>query len=183
MQNITKNNTLNSTDLDNTLSKIQRGKVTLISGRPTSGKSTFARNLCERAAKNHELLILYFSMKMTAKELSALSQTSLSTWKKNDFHIDDSCGLSVQDIKEKARQFTSKTKKNALILIDYLQLIRIKNENQVDVEPNNILMKLEQLALELDCIVVVVNQLKKGESVNKNNLLPEPSFQVVSYNS
>ncbi|HEX9093130.1 MAG TPA: DnaB-like helicase C-terminal domain-containing protein, partial [Coriobacteriia bacterium] len=80
-----------------------------------------------------------------------------------DLHVDDTPGMSVLQLRAKARRLL-RDKPNGLIIVDYLQLMqpqRSRTENR-QVEIAEISRGLKILAKELDCPVVALSQLSRA---------------------
>tara|TARA_R110000782_G_scaffold257622_1_gene346918 strand:- start:43 stop:666 length:624 start_codon:yes stop_codon:yes gene_type:complete len=78
-------------------------------------------------------------------------------------HIDDSSGLSIDDIERKARQLKAKYGELDLIVVDYLQRIKINSSNMYQ-ELTNASNRLKDLFMELNCAGIVLAQLKKNST-------------------
>ena len=81
--------------------------------------------------------------------------------KSSKLHVDDSSGLSVDDIERKARQIKAKYGSLDLIVIDYIQRLKIDSGNMYS-ELTNASNRLKDLFMELGCAGIVLAQLKKN---------------------
>ena len=80
--------------------------------------------------------------------------------KNSKLHIDDSSGLGIEDIERKARQLKAKYGELDLIIVDYIQRMRVgDNQYQGYTEASN---RLKDLFMELDCTGIVLAQFKKN---------------------
>lgn len=176
-------------DLDKKTAGLQSGDLIIVAARPSMGKTTFAMNLCENAAMVEEKPVLIFSLEMPAEQimirmlasLSHVDQTKIRTgqlddedWarisstmgllleKKNMF-IDDSSGLTPIDVRSRARRLYREHGGLSMIMIDYLQLMRVPsiNENR-HLEIAEISRSLKALAKELHVPVVALSQLNRS---------------------
>jgi len=166
----------------------QAADLVVVGARPGMGKTSFIlKNLLEIALKGDAvgMFSLEMSIQQLATRLVAInSEFHLSQLFKKGFehdkyfltlnevvgameqlniHIDDSAGISIQQLQMKARMWKRKYNIKALF-VDYLQLMSgdSKNGNR-EQEISLISRKLKQLAKELDMPVIGLSQL--GRSV------------------
>jgi replicative DNA helicase len=151
--------------------------------------SALMANFAENAALGAEKAVALFSLEMSESELAQrfiASQASIkgddlrkgrvpaSRWgkimeasnrlAKSPLFIDDSSDLSVLDVRAKARRLLQQHPDGlALILIDYLQLMRGdgRTDNRVE-QIGQISRGLKTLARELDTPVIALSQLNRG---------------------
>lgn len=170
-------------ELDNKTDGLHRGDLIIIAGRPSMGKTAFVANVLENvAAGGHKAL--FCSIEMPQAQLAErfiaanghvryhnirTGRFDAADWPKmvtscqriNEFSlwIDDSCSLSLRDVKTKARRL----KKNGLdvLAIDYLQLMQMAGKNRVQ-EVGEISRGLKVLARELDITILALSQLSRG---------------------
>jgi replicative DNA helicase len=174
------------TDLDKRTSGLQKSDMIVVAARPGMGKTAFALNIAHKAALRADASVLIFSLEMSKEQLvnrlisleSHIDITRLrdgklggDEWERLDeavdslqktaIFIDDSPGISVMEMKNKARRLKTELGLD-LIIVDYLQLMsetgRIENRNQ---EIAVISRTLKQLAREMDCPVIVLSQLSR----------------------
>jgi len=86
---------------------------------------------------------------------------ALELVKKSKLHVDDSSGLSIDDIERKARQIKAKYGELDLIVIDYIQRLKIDSSKMYQ-ELTNASNRLKDLFMELGCAGIVLAQLKKN---------------------
>lgn len=191
-------------DFDQLTSGLQRGDLIVLAARPSMGKTALALNIAANvASKVKDGGILFFSLEMSTQELvlRLLSSESriglqkirkahiskeewhylidaadnISKWK---FIIDDTPGISVQEIRSKARRIVSR-EKVSIIIVDHLQLVAGTDSNKM--VPNRvqeisyISRNLKAIAKELDLPVVVLSQLSRAVEtrVDKHPLLSD----------
>ena len=176
-------------DLNKKTAGLQRSDLIIVAARPSMGKTTFAMNLCENAAMLQEKPVLIFSLEMPGEQimmrmlasLSRVDQTKIRTgqlddedWarisstmgilleKKNMF-IDDSSGLTPTEVRSRARRIFREHGGLSLIMIDYLQLMRVPalSDNRT-LEIAEISRSLKALAKELQVPVVALSQLNRS---------------------
>ena len=181
-------------DLDKMTSGLHGGEMIVIAARPSMGKTSLAMNIAEYAAIDLRLPVGVFSLEMTSESLvlrmlCSRSRVNMRSVREGflaerDFpkltgaagklanaplFIDDSSGLSILQLRAKARrmfqQFGIK-----LFIIDYLQLLnstsrRAENRQQ---EIADISSGIKSLAKELDVPVIVLSQLNRELERDKN---------------
>ncbi|ARC54359.1 replicative DNA helicase [Candidatus Riesia pediculicola] len=176
-------------DLDEKTAGLQNSDLIIIAARPSMGKTTFAMNLCEHVAMTEEKPVLIFSLEMPAHQimvrmlssLSRVEQTKIRTgrlkdedWsrisntiksliEKNNIYIDDSSGLTPTEIRSRARRIYRENSGLSLIMIDYLQLMKVPSiyENRT-LEIAEISRSLKSLAKELKIPIIALSQLNRS---------------------
>ncbi len=176
-------------DLDKKTSGLQRSDLIIVAARPSMGKTTFAMNLCENAMMMQDKPVLVFSLEMPAEQimmrmlasLSRVDQTKIRTaklddtdWvklqqtmqnlhKRDNLFIDDSSGLTPMELRTRARKLAREKGGIAMIMIDYLQLMRVPSlSDNRTLEIAEISRSLKALAKELQVPVVALSQLNRG---------------------
>lgn len=173
-------------DLDNKLAGFQDSNLIIFAARPGMGKTSFALNVAQHVAVNEGLAVGIFSLEMSQEELVdrlLVGQADIDAWKlktgrldDKDYDrlshamgqladaplfIDDTPGISISEIRTKARRLQSEQELK-LIIVDYLQLIRGRNlENRVQ-EVSEISQGLKNLARELKVPVFALSQLNRS---------------------
>lgn len=170
-------------DLDELLSGLNSGNLIIHAGRPGMGKSAFAINVANYVACDGPVYM--FSLEMQKNEIVQRSLSSLSTinlsdirkgrlsethWKrlenatnqlsKRNLNIDDRSGLHVDQLAMQCR-VAARKQKPALIVIDYLQLLRGEGQNRVQ-EIGYVSRALKTLAKELKTPVYCLAQLNRS---------------------
>jgi len=176
-------------DLDESTAGMQPSDLIIVAARPSMGKTTFAMNLVENALIGANRPVLVFSLEMPSDQivtrmlasLGKINQTRLRTgqleeddWprlttavnmlKDKPLYIDDTAGLSPNEMRTRARRIMREHGDIGLIMVDYLQLMQIKTGN-VDSrtqEISEISRSLKALAKELECPVVALSQLNRS---------------------
>jgi replicative DNA helicase len=172
-------------ELDEMLSGLQRGEMIILAARPSMGKTAFALNMAENmaAASNG---VAFFSLEMGKQQLvqrilcakggvdgQKLRKNMLSReeWrrimgaceglKNSPIFIDDTPGLTLLQMRSKARRMKEKHGIGAVV-IDYLQLMssgtRVESRQ---VEVSEISRGVKAMARELDVPVVCLSQLNR----------------------
>jgi len=172
-------------DIDNRLSGLQDSNLVILAARPSQGKTSLALNIMQYAALHQQQPVGFFSLESSREELVdrlLASQSGVDTWKittgnvsEEDLHkiadamgiladapmfIDDTPGLSVMEMRTKARRLQLEQGVR-LIVVDYLQLAISRNlENRVQ-EVSEISQGLKNIARELNCPVLALSQLSR----------------------
>ena len=173
-------------DLDKKLSGMQQSNLLILAARPSIGKTTLAMNIAEYVGINQKIPVGIFSLEMSQGQLVDLmlaSHSDVDAWKittgnlsEDDFEkistamatlaeapifIDDTPGISVMEIRTKARRLQLEHGLQ-LLIVDYLQLIKGRNiENRVQ-EVSEISQSLKNLARELNIPVLAISQLSRA---------------------
>ena len=182
------------TDLDKMTSGLHGGEMVVIAARPSMGKTSLAMNIAEYVSIEQRLPVGVFSLEMTSESLvlrmlCSRSRVNLRNVREGflaerDFpkltgaagklasaplFIDDSSGLSILQLRAKARRM-SQQYGIKLFVIDYLQLLhstarRAENRQQ---EIADISSGIKSLAKELNVPVIVLSQLNRELEREKN---------------
>src|SRR6267142_770190 len=175
------------TDLDKMTSGFHAGEMVVIAARPSMGKTSLAMNVAEHVAIDLKLPVGVFSLEMTSESLvlrmlCSRSRVNLRNVRdgflaERDFpkltlnagklagaplFIDDSSGLSILQLRAKARRMF-KQYGIKLFVIDYLQLLHSssrKADNRQK-EIADISGGIKALAKELNVPVIVLSQLNR----------------------
>jgi len=176
-------------DLDARTGGLQRSDLVIVAARPSMGKTTFAMNLVENALLGTEKPILVFSLEMPADQLisrmlSSLGRidqtrvrngqlqeddwpkltTAVNMLKNKPLYIDDQPGISPNEMRARARRIVREHGEIGMIMVDYLQLMSMKNgksEGRTQ-EISEISRSLKALAKEMECPVVALSQLNRS---------------------
>ncbi len=176
-------------DLDGKTAGMQPSDLIIVAARPSMGKTTFAMNLVENALMATNRPVLVFSLEMPADQLvtrmlsslGRIDQTRIRTGKLEDddwpklttavnmmrdkpLFIDDTAGISPNEMRTRARRIVREHGDLAMIMVDYLQLMRVKTGNIEGrtAEISEISRSLKALAKELECPVVALSQLNRS---------------------
>jgi replicative DNA helicase len=167
----------------------QASDLIIVAGRPSSGKTAFALSLAANAATHRArpTAVGIFSLEMSTRQLilrlmcaqGRLDAHALRTgrfpdaeWRrvamaageiaKAKIFIDDTPGLSILELRAKARRLRAEHDAG-LIIVDYLQLMQgPKNAENREKEISAISRSLKGLAKELDLPVIALSQLSRA---------------------
>lgn len=177
------------TELDYSTSGFHSSDLVLIAARPSMGKTAFALNIAEYMAVHDNRCVAIFSLEMPKEQLvnrliainshvdvariksGELSDIdwiniieSADTIGKSKLIIDDSSGITIQDIQAKCRKFKVESGLD-IVFIDYLQLVGSKQGKNSSASRQEIVAEisksLKSLARELDIPIVALSQLNR----------------------
>ena len=186
-------------DLDNMTAGLQRSDLIILAARPAMGKSTLVSNLAYSLATREQQAVLFFSLEMSKEQLTdrmLAEAAGVDAWNirtgnltDDDFekltnamgemaeapiYIDDTPGLSVLEMRTKARR-VAHNQPLGLIIVDYLQLMqgtaKSYGDNRVQ-EVSEISRGLKLIARELNVPVVALSQLSRSVE-SRNPQIPQ----------
>ena len=176
-------------ELDTMTSGLQPADLIVIAARPSMGKTSLALTLAQNAAIHAQAVVGVFSLEMSKESLvmrmlcsegrvdahrfrsGFLSREewarlagALGTLAETKIFIDDTPGISVLEMRAKARRLAAEQKKLDLIIVDYLQLMsgtsrRVESRQQ---EVSQISRELKGLAKELNVPLIALSQLSRA---------------------
>lgn len=174
-------------DVDNILSGMQASNLLILAARPGQGKTAFIVNISQHIAVVEKKPVGIFSLEMSQEELVdrlLVGQADVDAWRlktgklsENDFaklseamgiladapiYIDDTPGISVSQIRTKARRLQMEHKVS-IIIVDYLQLVDPGKHYDSRVQEVSVVSQaLKNLARELKVPVLAVSQLSRA---------------------
>jgi replicative DNA helicase len=187
-------------DLDGVLAGLQRSDLFILAARPSMGKTALSLNLAHNVATMAKQPVLIFSLEMGKEQLvdrllsmesgvdawalrtGNLSDTdferighAMGTLSEAPIYIDDTPGITVGDLRTKARR-EAHQHPLGLIIIDYLQLMSggskfSGSDNRVQ-EVSEISRGLKSVARELNVPVIALSQLSRSVE-NRNPQIPQ----------
>ena len=180
-------------EFDRMTSGLQESELIIIAARPSMGKTAWAINIAENAAVRGDKVVAVFSLEMSKSSLlrrmlasqalvnSRAIQTGmlmrddraklvqgLERLMESKIFIDDTPGITLAEMRAKARRLKQQHGKLDLIVIDYLQLMTgsaganqkgFENRTQ---EVSAISRGLKALAKEMKVPVVALSQLSRA---------------------
>jgi replicative DNA helicase len=177
------------TDLDEMTSGLQKADLIILAARPSMGKTSFAMNIAENAAIEDKKTVAMFSLEMSREALllrllcsrarvDSHKMRTGSLWREDmnkvvhameelahaPIFIDDTPGISLTEMRAKARRLKQSQGSVDLVIVDYLQLMsgggrRFENRTQ---EVSAISRGLKALAKELAVPVLALSQLSRA---------------------
>jgi replicative DNA helicase len=179
------------TDLDRMTGGLQPADLIVVAGRPSMGKTSFALNIAQYAAVAGDgettLPVGVFSLEMSKEQLAMRllsSEAEVEFFKIRSgglreeertslgraagklygapLYIDDTPALNILDLRARARRL-KKEHGLALLIVDYLQLMRGRTSNldRREQEISEISRSLKALAKELNVPVIAISQLNR----------------------
>lgn len=175
------------TDLDQQLAGLQPAELVIIAGRPAMGKSSFAFCAAENIALAQKSGVAIFSLEMSKESLVQRmlcaharidahavrsGMLSMSDWpnltksagklSEAPIFIDDTPGISILELRAKARRLKSRHNVG-LVILDYLQLMDESSSAENRQQEISVISRgLKALARELSVPVIAVSQLSRA---------------------
>jgi replicative DNA helicase len=179
-------------EFDRMTSGLQESELTIIAARPSMGKTAWAINIAENAAVRGGKVVAVFSLEMSKASLlrrmlasqalvnSKAIQTgmlmrddrskligALERLMESKMFIDDTPGITLAEMRAKARRLKQQHGSLDLIVIDYLQLMTGSTGSQKGFENRTqevsaISRGLKALAKEMKVPVVALSQLSRA---------------------
>ena len=182
------------TDFDSLTCGLQKGELIIIAARPSMGKTALAINIAENAAIHSKAVVAVFSLEMSKSSLLRRMlasqawvdqqklqkgflgredheklQKALEQLVESRIFIDDSAGITLAEMRARARRLKQTAGGLDLIVVDYLQLMSATPpgvgkkgyENRVQ-EVSAISRGLKAMAKDLEVPVVALSQLSRA---------------------
>jgi replicative DNA helicase len=176
--------------LDAYLGGLKRSDLLILAARPGLGKTSLAMTVARNAAVAQGARVAVFSLEMSGEQLAQRALAAESGVEQNrlllmghlredeerrvmdavgrlsglDIYIDDSAGLTVAEMRSRARRLSHERGLN-LIIVDYLQLMHSGlssgQENRVQ-EISYISRSLKGIARELNVPLIACSQLSRA---------------------
>lgn len=174
-------------DLDRMTSGLQPSDLILVAARPSMGKTAFTLNIAQNVGVRQHKTVAFFSLEMSQEQLvqrllcqiAHIDSQKLRTGQLNrdeewtrltdacdklyesPIYIDDTPGISVAEMRSKARRLKSEHGLD-LIIVDYLQLMQGRNAESRQQEISEISRSLKALARELKVPLIALSQLSRS---------------------
>ncbi len=190
------------TELDRVTSGWQNSDLIIVAARPAMGKTSFVLSLARNAAVEYNMPVAFFSLEMSSIQLvtrliSAEAQVNSEKLRSGNLrddemqqiisrvnrlaqapiYIDDTPGLSVFELRAKARRLKQQHDIK-LLIVDYLQLMTAggadSSGNRVQ-EISTISRSLKIIAKELEIPVIALSQLSRLVETRGGNKKPQLS--------
>jgi len=191
------------TEFDRMTSGLQESELIIIAARPSMGKTAWAINIAQNAGVHDGKVVAVFSLEMSKESLlrrmlasealvnSRKIQTgflpkedkgkllsALERLMESKLFIDDTPGITLAEMRAKARRLKQQEGRLDLIVIDYLQLMTGTNtsgkkgfENRTQ-EVSSISRGLKALAKEMRVPVIALSQLSRGSEQRTGDKKP-----------
>ena len=189
-------------EFDRMTSGLQDSELVIIAARPSMGKTAWAINIAQNAAVRDGRVVAVFSLEMSKESLlrrmlasealvnSRKIQTgflpredkgkllaALERLMESKMFIDDTPGITLAEMRAKARRLRQQEGRLDLIVIDYLQLMTGSKaqgkgfENRTQ-EVSAVSRGLKALAKEMKVPVVALSQLSRGSEQRTGDKKP-----------
>jgi replicative DNA helicase len=184
--------------LDSLTNGLPKGGLTILAGRPSAGKTTFALSISLSATKAKKV-VLFVSAEMADTQIvrNAIcnlgyidsnvvrsGQMNQHQWKlfidgaeatkDLPIHFDTTPSPTVRHIRNAVRRLDLRQERVDLVVVDYLHLLRPTSGETREQEVAAIGRELKQLAREFDVPVLALSQLNR-ESVTRKDQRPTMS--------
>ena len=190
---------LGMTDIDKAFGGFNNTDFIVVGGRPGTGKTMFSTTVTETVALKSKKPVMFFSLEMPIEQISqriafhragVSKEGLLGTNGKNQdaewgkvgeclkefstapIHINDKTALSIHQLRAEARRMHKKLGGLGVIVVDYLQKMKMTNPENMNQSVGEIATGLKNLAKELRCPVIALSQLSRKceERANKRPL-------------
>ncbi|HOV66044.1 MAG TPA: replicative DNA helicase, partial [Bacillota bacterium] len=173
-------------DLDSITSGFQPSDLIILAARPSVGKTSLGLNIARNIAIREDCSVAVFSLEMSREQVAQrllCSESAINSQKlRNGFlsddewrrlsiglgrlgeakiFIDDTPGISVMELRAKARRIKAEHGLG-LVVVDYLQLMRTRKQENRQQEISEISRSLKGLARELDVPIIAMSQLSRA---------------------
>lgn len=175
-------------DIDYKTGGLQKGDLIIIAGRPSMGKTSLAENIATHASLKERKTVLFFSMEMKEEKIINRMFSSIGLisnekfklgrvvdddWTKigeitsliaeSNLKIIDTPHAKASYIKTQCRKTKSEKGGLDLVVIDHLtEMWRPRTSKRESMEYEDNVRAMKRLALELDCPVILLQQLSRA---------------------
>ena len=176
--------------IDNAFGGFNNTDFIVVGGRPGMGKTMLSTTVTECVALHSKKPVLFFSLEMPIEQISqriayhrariskeqllgdsgpsssdvawAKLSNALLEFQQAPIHINDKTSLSVHQIRAEARRMHKQTGGLGVIIIDYLQKMKMTNPENMNQSVGEIATGLKNLAKELRGPVIALYQLNRN---------------------
>ncbi|MBC8946928.1 replicative DNA helicase [Xenorhabdus indica] len=178
-------------DIDRTFGGFNNTDFIVIGGRPGMGKTMMSTAITKAVSIGKKKPVMFFSLEMPKWQISEriafhhahvrkedlLGENNrehmmdeswgklahaLEDIKTSPIHINDKPSMTINEIRSEARRMHKKTGGLGLIIVDYLQKMKMTNPDNMNQSVGEIATGLKNLAKELKCPVVALAQLNRN---------------------
>ena len=177
-------------DVDHVFNGLQKSDLILVAARPAMGKTAFTLNIAQNVTMLYDKTVAFFSLEMGKEQLVGRILSSVAgvsseklrranmdpaDWEKfiaaadrmskSKLFIDDTPGLTVQDMRSKLRRLKVEHGLD-LVIVDYIQFMQGRNsgkgsENRQQ-EVSEISRNLKLIAREFNVPLIALSQLSRS---------------------
>ena len=176
--------------LDDVIAGLNKSDLIILAGRPGMGKTSFALNIARNVAVQQKRAVAFFSLEMTREQLALRilsSESGIDGHKLREgniaedewpsisdaanrlqaatMYLDETSNITVTEMKAKLRR----RKDIGLVVIDYLQLMNIKNTGNRAADVGELSRGLKIMAKELNVPVICLSQLNRTAEGRKEH--------------
>jgi replicative DNA helicase len=180
------------TEFDKWAQGLWRGWLFISAGRPSVGKTAIALQRIHGVAQQKQGVVLVWSQEMKRNSLkdrmlSAITSIPYQKIKMKNLNpseqaildraydnfeylpifMQDSSGVSIEEIRATAKQFKKKYGKIAMIVVDYLQIMNIpqtKGDTRA-LAIGRVTGQAKQLAMEMECCFMMLSQMTRNSEM------------------
>ncbi|MDC9598919.1 replicative DNA helicase [Xenorhabdus anantnagensis] len=178
-------------DIDRAFGGFNNTDFIVVGGRPGMGKTMMSTAITKSVSLKNKKPVLFFSLEMPKWQIServafhharvnkkdllgencsssmmdeawAKLAHALDDVKNSPIHINDKSSMSINEIRAEARRMHKKTGGLGVIIVDYLQKMKMTNPDNMNQSVGEIATGLKNLAKELKCPVVALAQLNRN---------------------
>ncbi|WP_426576311.1 replicative DNA helicase [Xenorhabdus stockiae] len=178
-------------DIDKAFGGFNNTDFIVIGGRPGTGKTLLSTAITKSVALKNRNPVMFFSMEMPTWQISEritfhhahirkedlLGENSskemmdeawgklghaLNDVQKSPIYINDKTSVSINEIRAEARRMHKQTGGLGVIIVDYLQIMKMSNPDNMNQSVGEIATGLKNLAKELKCPVIALAQLNRN---------------------
>ena len=194
-------------DLDKRLAGFDDEALIVLVGRPSMGKTLLAQDILANVGVTQNLPCMFFSMEMSDKQvyerfISGLANVSANKIRTADLddvdwhnisqgmevlnnsgiYIDSEPRLAVSQIRARVRRQIAKKGKQALIVIDYLGLMKLPTASRHDLAIAEVTSLLKNLAKEIKTPILLLAQANRAadqaERPNMSNIKDSSAIEA-----
>ena len=179
-----------------------KGGLYAVGARPKVGKTSLYAQIALNCVMVEQKRAVLFSLEMSRKQIFERMVGQFSKTNTNEFHkpsalandeltsrlyeaigvltqsdlllIDDTPAVSMAHIRGECRRIVRERGEIGLVAVDYLTLMTAEQAERNDLAYGNIVKGLKNLARELNCVVVLLVQLNRGNE-SRADKRPQPS--------
>ena len=170
-------------ELDKYLGGLQKSDLIILAARPSMGKTSLALDIVRHVGVKEKVPVGVFSLEMSKDQLVdrlLAAEADVDLWRMRTgrladatIFIDDSASSNIMEIRTKARRLQAEHDL-WLIVVDYLQLMEGRNQENRVQEVSEISRALKSLARELNVPVLALSQLSRAVE-SRNPPIPQLS--------
>lgn len=177
-----------------------RGWLFISAGRPSVGKTAMLLQRCVGVAKSGQGVVLIYSQEMDENQvkdrmISCISSVNYNRLKSKNLSdremakveeayevledlpifVQDSSGITIEEVRATARRFKRKYGKIAMIAVDYLQIMKIpqkKSETRAQAI-GRVTSTAKQIARDMNCCFMMLSQMTRESEQKKKPQLSD----------